>query len=157
MICNTLGEKSKILKFLSILRTQKSVYWLWGSNFGWSASHFMNVASGGATAVVGLGSRLATTEPTHFGHLLAVGTMALQYFIPAVYLAIRTPPIGMVLGLCLCVFLTYGVGLALWAFRFPKSEVFGYHEWFHVSVIAGHLASMACDLRYMLAPFSAMT
>jgi hypothetical protein len=28
----------------------------------------------------------------------------------------------------------------------PRSRRFGYHEWFHVTVIAGHATSMAFDL-----------
>ena len=34
----------------------------------------------------------------------------------------------------------------------PKSDVHGFHEWFHLSVVAGHLASMGLDLAEITAP-----
>lgn len=123
--------------------------WLWCSNFGWGWSHILNLASGGATAVVGVSSRLATVKPMQAGHLVAIGTMALQYVGPFAYLLGTRPPVGLGLALCLAVFCTYGAGLALWALRYPRSQTFGYHEWFHVSVVLGHLTSMACDLRVL--------
>ena len=73
--------------------------------------------------------------------------MGLQYFGPLAYLAVATPAAGGALALCLAVYATYGTGLALWALRLPKSQVFGYHELFHMSVVAGHVVSMAFDLK----------
>jgi len=34
----------------------------------------------------------------------------------------------------------------MYATKWPKSGAFGYHEYFHASVLLGHLISMAFDI-----------
>ena len=123
--------------------------WLWASQLGWRWNHCVNIASGLCTGAVGGFARIATLSATSLGHLGAVSTMGFQFFAPLAYLLVVGGS-GLAFSLCLTVFLTYGVGLLLWILRFPRSDTFGYHELFHVSVIAGHLVSMACDLRAIL-------
>ena len=123
--------------------------WLWASHLGWNWNHCINIAHGICTATVAAFARLATLSSTSLGHLGAVGTMGVQYFAPFAYLLVVGGS-GLAFSLCLAVFLTYGLGLLLWILRFPRNEKFGYHELFHVSVIAGHLVSMGCDLRVIL-------
>ena len=50
------------------------------------------------------------------------------------------------------IFAVYAPGLLLYVLKWPKSSYFGFHEWFHTSVLAGHVVSMACDLRDIVTP-----
>ena len=50
------------------------------------------------------------------------------------------------------IFGIYAPGLFLYVLKKPKSQFFGFHEYFHTSVIAGHIASMLFDLRDVMAP-----
>ena len=120
--------------------------WLWGSHLGWAATHAVNLLSGAATALVGVFSRLATADTTHYGHTATISLMGLQYFGSLAYFALARPPMSAALALCALVYVTYGLGLAMWVLRLPRSSTFGYHEYFHMSVVAGHSTTMACDL-----------
>lgn len=50
------------------------------------------------------------------------------------------------------IFAVYAPGLFLYVLKKPKSPVFGFHEYFHTSVIAGHITSMLFDLRDIVHP-----
>jgi hypothetical protein len=50
------------------------------------------------------------------------------------------------------IFAVYAPGLLLYVLKWPKSNIFGFHEWFHTSVLAGHVVSMVSDLRDIVAP-----
>ena len=50
------------------------------------------------------------------------------------------------------IFFVYAPGLLLYVLKWPKSNFFGFHELFHTSVLAGHVVSMACDLRDIVTP-----
>ena len=124
--------------------------WLWAANFGWAWDSVLTVASGGCTALVCAFSRLASHDPAHYGHLGVKLTMAVHFVVLMGYLLLTAPPVGRGrLGFGVA---TYGLGLVLWTLRRPRSDVFGYHEWFHVTVVAGHLASMVCDLANVARP-----
>lgn len=43
-------------------------------------------------------------------------------------------------------------GLFLYVLKKPKSAFFGFHEYFHTSVLMGHVTSMLCDLRDIAVP-----
>mmetsp|Transcript_1488 Transcript_1488/g.4204 ORF Transcript_1488/g.4204 Transcript_1488/m.4204 type:complete len:111 (+) Transcript_1488:163-495(+) len=53
------------------------------------------------------------------------------------------------------IFWIYAPGLILYVLKKPKNQTFGFHEWFHSSVIAGHIASMIFDLRNIVSPCAA--
>ena len=40
----------------------------------------------------------------------------------------------------------YAPGFVIYATKFPKNKKWGYHEWFHISVLMGNLVSMGFDL-----------
>ena len=50
------------------------------------------------------------------------------------------------------VFWVYAPGLILYVLKKPQCQTFGFHEYFHSSVIAGHVVSMALDLRNVMLP-----
>ena len=50
------------------------------------------------------------------------------------------------------IFWIYAPGLILYVLKKPQSQTFGFHEIFHTSVLAGHVASMALDLRDIALP-----
>ena len=50
------------------------------------------------------------------------------------------------------IFATYAPGLLLYVLKQPKSSVFGFHEYFHTSVIMGHVASIYFDLHDIASP-----
>ena len=41
---------------------------------------------------------------------------------------------------------------ALQVLKMPRDNTFGFHEYFHTSVLMGHVASILCDLRDVAAP-----
>ena len=50
------------------------------------------------------------------------------------------------------IFWVYAPGLILYVLKKPQHPVFGFHELFHTSVLAGHIISMLFDLRNIAAP-----
>ena len=50
------------------------------------------------------------------------------------------------------IYVVYGAGLVLYLAKKPQSAVFGFHEYFHGLVVAGHLTSMGFDLADIAAP-----
>ena len=48
---------------------------------------------------------------------------------------------------CSAIYAAYIPGFIMYATKFPKNSRFGYHEYFHSSVLVGHLVSMAFDLQ----------
>ena len=49
-------------------------------------------------------------------------------------------------GGVLLLYAAYAPGFVIYATKFPKSKKWGYHEWFHLSVLTGNLVSMGFDL-----------
>ena len=54
---------------------------------------------------------------------------------------------------CLAVYLCFLPGFVVYCARWPQSNVFGYHELFHASVLLGHVACVALDARFLLSRF----
>jgi predicted membrane channel-forming protein YqfA (hemolysin III family) len=52
------------------------------------------------------------------------------------------------------IFWVYAPGLILYVLKQPKNDYFGFHEFFHTSVLAGHVSSMLFDLWDIAAPCS---
>ena len=50
------------------------------------------------------------------------------------------------------IFWLYLPGLLLYVLKKPKSPTFGFHEYFHSSVLAGHVSSMVLDLLDIMKP-----
>ena len=50
------------------------------------------------------------------------------------------------------IFALYAPGLVFYVLKKPKSDRFGFHEYFHTSVLAGHVTSMIFDLLDILSP-----
>ena len=50
------------------------------------------------------------------------------------------------------IFFLFFPGLLLYVLKIPQSIFFGFHEIFHSSVIAGHIASMLYDLKDIAQP-----
>jgi Ni/Fe-hydrogenase b-type cytochrome subunit len=87
------------------------------------------------------------------GHNAVKGIMAFQFVGLLGYLcwyAVALAPVA-----CLknsIIFWIYAPGLILYVLKRPKNPVFGFHEMFHTSVLAGHVASMVLDLRNIVSP-----
>ena len=47
---------------------------------------------------------------------------------------------------CAWIYAAYAPGFVIYATKFPKNKKWGYHEWFHISVLMGNLVSMGFDL-----------
>ena len=45
------------------------------------------------------------------------------------------------------IFVLYAPGLVFYVLKKPKRPDFGFHEYFHTSVLLGHMCSMLLDLR----------
>jgi len=140
------------LDYVGISSVLTSLLWLWSSNFGWVGRlRATAVAGGAATALIALLS--GTTVPQKAGHLAVKLIMAMQFVGLLGYLcwfAVLSAPAA-----CLwntIVFWVYAPGLILYVLKKPQCQTFGFHEYFHSSVIAGHVVSMALDLRNVMLP-----
>lgn len=140
------------LDYLGISSVLTTLLWLWSANLGFPGrTGACSVASGVATALVAILARLWV--PKKAGHNTVKAIMAgqfvglLGYFV---FFALRrAPPAAQVNKI---IFSIYAPGLILYVLKKPKSAVFGFHEFFHTSVIGGHLASMVFDLRDIAYP-----
>ena len=138
--------------YVGISSVLTSLLWLWSANFGWVGRlRAIGAASGLATALIALIS--AFVVPKAVGHNAVKGIMAFQFVGLLGYLcwyAVALAPVA-----CLknsIIFWIYAPGLILYVLKRPKNPVFGFHEMFHTSVLAGHVASMVLDLRNIVSP-----
>jgi hypothetical protein len=126
-----------------------SLCWLWASNMAYiGGMKVVCVLSGICTAAIA--TIAALVVPKKNGHRAVKYIMAFQFAGLLNYLVqrmVRTP-----CRLNAIIFWVYAPGLILYVLKKPKSAVFGFHEYFHTSVLAGHLMSMACDLRDIASP-----
>ena len=131
-----------------ILATQ---YWLWAGNNGW----LRQLELGGWTKrplVRQRDGHLAVVVPKKVGHRAVKLIFGFQFgalLLYLVYMGFVTQP------LCrrsMFVFAAYTPGLICYAIKKPSHPVFGFHEIFHTSVLAGHLASMGFDLSNIALP-----
>jgi len=138
--------------YVGISSVLTSLLWLWSNNFGWGGRlRAVGVAGGVSTALVALIA--GTVVPRKLGHTSVKIIMAIQFVVLLGYLcACATPAACMSNAI---IFWIYAPGLILYVLKKPKNQTFGFHEWFHSSVIAGHIASMIFDLRNIVSPCAA--
>jgi len=138
--------------YVGISSVLTSLLWLWSSNFGWVGQlRAVAIAGGVSTALVALIS--ATVVPRKVGHTSVKLIMAVQFVALLGYLCVKcvtSCPANCMYNAGL--FWVYAPGLILYVLKKPKSPTFGFHEMFHTSVLAGHVASMALDLRDIAMP-----
>ena len=143
-----LSEASELgwlrLDYVGISLILSTNFWLWASNFGFAGTlAALSAATGAALATVVAAS--FTVVPRYAGHIAVKLTLAAQFvgflgYLVAIALASPTPA-------CALIYAAYVPGFVLYATKSPQSKTFGYHEYFHASVILGNLASMGFDLR----------
>ncbi|KAL1529369.1 hypothetical protein AB1Y20_000321 [Prymnesium parvum] len=133
----------------SVLTTQ---LWLWSANMNWMLMlKQVGVLSGLSTALVAVLARFVV--PKKMGHVMVKATMATQFTVFLGYLAwcvLSAAPTACRVGVL--IFFIYAPGLFVYALKWPKHPVFGFHEWFHLSVLLGHTSSMVFDLRNIVVP-----
>jgi len=138
--------------YLGISMVLTSLMWLWSSNVAWVGSLRVSSALCGlATLALSVVSRLVV--PRKAGHTAAKLIMAVQFVGFLGHLAItvvRAAPAKCAVNSI--IFFIYMPGLLLYAIKWPKRSDFGFHEWFHSSVLLGHVSSMICDLRDIAMP-----
>jgi len=133
----------------SVLTTQ---LWLWSSNMAWMHQlKLVGVVSGLMTFAVAVLARAVV--PRKAGHSAVKVLMGAQFAALLGYLAWTvwaTAPVAC--RVSVIIFFTYMPGLVVYALKWPKSHIFGFHEWFHTSVLFGHSLSMLFDLRDIAMP-----
>jgi len=137
------------LDYVGISSVLTTLLWLWSSNLNFpGAMAACSWASGISTALVAIFSRVWVPEKA--GHYAVKGIMAFQFVGLLGYLAAFAIPRPCSVNRI--IFAIYMPGLLMYVLKKPKSAVFGFHEYFHTSVIAGHVASMLLDLRDVVNP-----
>lgn len=138
--------------YVGISSVLTTLLWLWSSNFGWIGRlRAVGIASGVATGLVALFSRVLV--PRKVGHATVKLVMASQFvglLGYLIFLAVTAAPRACARNSI--IFWIYFPGLLCYVLKRPADESFGFHEFFHASVLTGHLVSMACDLRDIAAP-----
>jgi predicted membrane channel-forming protein YqfA (hemolysin III family) len=115
----------KVLRrdYLGISLILSTNTWLWAHNLGGSAlMHKLCLAATACTANVALQSFYVVILGT-------LGLTALKAKSPAAL-----------------IYAAYAPGFLIYATKFPKRRTWGYHELFHLSVLAGNLVSIGFDL-----------
>lgn len=127
--------------------------WLWSCNVGWAGfARLASVHSGLCLAVVSALAPQLSGDRDGYGK---GSTKVVKYitgtqFLPSLtYLVLTFPVAG---GRNALIYTVYGFGLVLYLAKQPKSHVHGFHEWFHLMVVLGHLSSMGFDLFDIIAP-----
>lgn len=126
---------------------------VWSMNLGWAGrSRLFSIYS---VACFGLVSALATKlkgdrDSYGLGSTKLVKYLTGTQWLPALTcLVLCATPTSLAHGV---IYLVYGAGLVLYLSKKPQSSVFGFHEYFHSFVVAGHLTSMGFDLADIAAP-----
>jgi len=137
--------------YIGISSVLTSLLWLWSSNLGW-AGHLkaVSMAGGIATGLVALLSFLVV--PRKAGHTSVKILMAIQFVGLLGYLISLLSSAASACAFNGIIFWVYAPGLILYVLKKPQNQVFGFHEMFHTSVLAGHVTSMLCDLRDIAMP-----
>lgn len=145
----TWALRSDYLGISSVLTTQ---LWLWSSNMRWMCRlPQVGVAAGVITFLVALLARLVV--PRKIGHALVKALMGVQFAGLLGYLAWTVFAFApLPCRVSVLIFFIYLPGLVFYVLKQPKHPTFGFHEWFHTSVLLGHSASMVFDLRDILSP-----
>jgi len=139
------------LDYVGISSVLTTLLWLWSANLNFPGRMgACSWASGISTALVALLSRVWV--PRKAGHNVVKLIMAFQFAGLLGYFAAFVPYCTPASRVNRVIFGIYAPGLILYVLKWPRSMVFGFHEYFHTSVIAGHLASMLLDLRDVVSP-----
>ena len=140
------------LDYVGISCVLTTLLLLWSANFAFPGRMgACSIASVVSTGLVVLLSRLWV--PAKAGHNAVKAIMAFQFVGLLGYLALFA--INLAPAACMrarSIFAIYFPGLLLYVLKKPKSPVFGFHEYFHTSVLMGHIASMVIDLQNVLRP-----
>ena len=138
------GELAVLRKdYLGISLILSTNTWLWAHNLG--GSPILNklcVAASVCTANVAFQSFCVVNK--YIGHVLIKLTFATQFvaILGTLCLIAAKSPISA----CAWIYAAYAPGFVIYATKFPKNKKWGYHEWFHLSVLMGNLVSMGFDL-----------
>ena len=138
------GELAVLRKdYLGISLILSTNTWLWAHNLG--GSPILNklcVAATACTANVAFQSFCVVNK--YIGHVLIKLTFATQFvaILGTLCLIAAKSPISA----CAWIYAAYAPGFVIYATKFPKNKKWGYHEWFHISVLMGNLVSMGFDL-----------
>ena len=165
------------LDYLGISGVLTTLLWLWASNLNFpGVTAACSYASGVSTTLVGVRARVWV--PAKVGHRAVKFLMAFQfvgllgYLVSLPFSPVRTRaprrlslvpvsistlllsvhPTLQACRMSKLIFATYAPGLLLYVLKQPKSSVFGFHEYFHTSVIMGHVASIYFDLHDIASP-----
>ena len=134
------------LDYVSISCIISANMWLWGGNANWPKnSSLFGVICGACTAAVAAASYVVVPR--------AVGDRAVQVALGLQYLGCLLRLVAVSLEQtwsCALVYLSFLPGFVLYVARYPKNDVFGYHEYFHSSVLLGHVACVLLDARFLL-------
>ena len=138
------GELAVLRKdYLGISLILSTNTWLWAHNLGGSpVLNKLCVAASVCTANVAFQSFCVVNK--YIGHVLIKLTFATQFvaILGTLCLIAAKSPISA----CAWIYAAYAPGFVIYATKFPKSKKWGYHEWFHLSVLTGNLVSMGFDL-----------
>ena len=117
--------------------------WLWAANLG------LGPALGrlSLAATLHVLAQSAAVVPRMAGHVCVKLTLAAQFVGLLGYLVARAAQSST--PACAAIYAAYAWGFVLYAVKFPKDSRWGYHEYFHVSNIAGNLLSMGFDLHLL--------
>ena len=137
--------------YVGISSVLTSLLWLWSSNLGWAGQlKAVSVAGGIITGLVATLSRFVV--PKKIGHTAVKILMAIQFVGLLGYLISLLGSAASACAFNGIIFWVYAPGLILYVLKKPQNQVFGFHEMFHTSVLAGHVISMLCDLRDIASP-----
>lgn len=131
------------LDYISISAILSTNYWLWASNLGLGGPG----AALSAASTLAIVAASATAVPRRAGHIFVKLTLAFQFVALLGYLvcmAAISP-----FRACCAIYFCYLPGFILYATKWPKHPIFGYHEIFHASVLLGHLVCMVFDLVFL--------
>jgi len=134
----------KVLRrdYLGISLILSTNTWLWAHNLGGSAlMHKLCLAATACTANVALQSFYVVNK--YLGHVLIKLTFACQFVAILGTLGLTALKAKSPAAL---IYAAYAPGFLIYATKFPKRRTWGYHELFHLSVLAGNLVSMGFDL-----------
>mmetsp|Transcript_5248 Transcript_5248/g.7391 ORF Transcript_5248/g.7391 Transcript_5248/m.7391 type:complete len:292 (+) Transcript_5248:71-946(+) len=129
--------------YVSISLILSTNLWLWSANIGFTTL----LAFGAALSLL---STFAVSYaslkivPRRKGHIFVKLTLAFQFVALLGFLVSKT--ITTPLWLCSAIYFCYLPGFLLYATKRPRNKIWGYHEYFHSSVLLGHLVSMSFDL-----------
>mmetsp|Transcript_8778 Transcript_8778/g.26395 ORF Transcript_8778/g.26395 Transcript_8778/m.26395 type:complete len:284 (+) Transcript_8778:194-1045(+) len=138
------------LDYVTISLILSTNYWLWAHNIlqlGVVGGGLKTLAVASAAATACVAGTAALVLPRYFGHLIIkvlIGTQFVGFLGRLVTAALTSPSPA-----CSAIYAAYIPGFITYASKFPRDPTWGYHEYFHSSVLLGHLTSMGFDLKLL--------